>query len=227
MKTIIYLMLFFLFAIPFIYAQDKPETNKEDKYKLFNSVGVFAGGDLMSISGDAPSKTSYSGSFGFLAGISLEFNLTKDIKILLQPMYNKKITKLLYDVGEYELRDSMRLGFDYIRVPLLAKINALNGVTYFISGFEFGFLLSSKLNDKDKINPEKDISSYVKEFDFAALFGVGVNIKISSNRLFAELRYIQSLSNMSDNDINKFGSYLPTRFRFAGLQLHTGFNFSL
>ena len=121
----------------------------------------------------------------------------------------------------------MRMGFDYIRVPLVVKINAFNGVTYFLSGLDFGFMLSSKLNDIEKVNPERDISSYVNKFDLAALFGVGVNFKLNSNLLFVELRYLQSLTNMSNNDINKFGSYLPTRFRLAGLQLHTGFNFSL
>ncbi len=227
MRKIIYLILFLLTTIPYIHAQNNPELKNVESYKLFNSAGIFIGGDLTGISGDAPEETSYAGSPGYLAGISIEFNLTKDIKLMLQGMYNRKNSKLLFDVGEKEPLDSMRMGFDYIRVPLVAKINAFNGVTYFLSGLDFGFMLSSKLNDIEKVNPERDISSYVNKFDLAALFGVGVNFKLNSNLLFVELRYLQSLTNMSNNDINKFGSYLPTRFRLAGLQLHTGFNFSL
>lgn len=223
---IIFLILLTLGAFQFSNAQNKSE-DINDGYRLFHSAGIFAGVDLTGFSGDAPVDASYAGSPGFLAGISIELNITKDIKLLVQPMYNIRNTKLKYDIGEKELKDSLRLGFDYIRVPLVVKLNALNGVTYFVSGIDFGFLLSSRANDIEKKNPERDISSYLNEFDFAALFGIGVNIKISSNNLFAELRYTQSLTNMSNNDVNKFGSYLPTRFRFTGFQLQTGFNFSL
>jgi hypothetical protein len=226
-KQIFLLLLFLLFTSVIAEAQNITDKNEKQKYKLFSSIGIFGGADLTSISGDAPEDVSYSGNIGFLGGISVEFNITEDIKLLLQPMYNVKGTKILYDIGENEPRDSLRLKFDYIRVPVLAKINAFNGVTYFLSGLDIGFLLNSVLYDIEKINGETDISEFVNEFDVAALFGFGVKFNVKSNSLYFELRYSQSLLNMSDNSINKFDSYLPTRFRLSGLQLLTGFNFNL
>jgi hypothetical protein len=224
MKKLVYLFLFLLLGSSVVSAQ----TNDISKQKsgIFKSIGVFAGGDYSGLSGDAPQDAAYARKFGFLGGVSVEFNITKDIKLLLQPMYNIKNSKLLYDIGETELYDSLQFKFEYIRVPLLAKINAFNGVTYFLSGVDFGYLLKSTANDKEKIT-EKDISSYVNKFDLAALFGVGVNFKVKSNDLYLELRYSQSLLNMSNNSQNKFDSYLPTRFRLMGFQLLTGFNFNL
>ena len=224
-KNIVYLILIMIFTNSFVNAQDK--TEPKQKYKLFSSIGVFAGADLSFLTGDAPKDASYSGKPGFLAGLSVEFNLNKDIKILLQPNYSLRNTKVLYDVGDPELRDSLLVKFNYFRVPVVVKINAFNGVTYFLSGLDFGYLLNSKLSKTDIPSEETDISYLVNSFDLSAVFGFGVNFNIKSNSLYLELRYSQGLLNMSNNDVNKFDSYLPTRFRLAGLQLLTGFNFNL
>jgi hypothetical protein len=96
-----------------------------------------------------------------------------------------------------------------------------------LSGLDFGLLLNSNLSKTDNLSEETDISSFVNEFDLSAIFGFGVNFKIKSTALYFELRYSAGLLNMSNNDVNKFDSYLPTRFRLSGFQMLTGFNFNL
>lgn len=226
-KQIFFLLLFLLFTSHILKAQTITEKNEKQKYRLLSSIGIVGGADYAGLTGDAPEDASYSGNFGFLGGISVEFNITEDIKLLLQPMYNIKSSKMLFDIGENDPRDSLRLKFEYVRVPVIAKINAFNNVTYFLSGLDVGFLLKSVIYDIEKLNGEKDISDFVNEFDLAAFFGFGVNFNIKSNSLYLELRYSQSLLNMSDESVNKFNSYLPVRFRFSGLQLLTGFNLNL
>jgi hypothetical protein len=221
----VYLLIFIIITSPFVNAQIKTDPNQ--KCKFFSSVGIFVGADLSYLTGDAPKDASYAGKPGFLGGLSAEFNLTKDIKLLLQPTYNLKNTKVLYDVGEEDPRDSLLLKFSYFRVPVLMKINAFNGVTYFLSGLDFGFLLSSKLSKTVNPSEETDISNLVNKFDLSVIFGFGVKFKLWSNSLFAELRYSQGLLNMSDNSVTKFDSYLPARFRVMGLQLLAGYNFNL
>ena len=227
MKKIFYILLVFLISAGTIYAQKESKDTKQNKYKLFSSVGIFAGSDLTSLSGDAPKDVSYGSKPGIMAGISVEFNITDDIKLLLQPMYSIRYTKGLFDIGEPDPLDSMRTKFEYIRVPLSAKINAFNGVTYFVGGLDFGYLLNASLYDIEKVNGERDIKNILNEIDLAALFGVGVNFKIASNFLYFELRYEQSLLNMSNTDANANSGYFPSRFRLGGFQLFTGFNFSL
>jgi len=226
-KQIFFLLLFLIFASTILKAQTNPEKNEKQKSGFLSSIGVIGGADRTSLSGDAPKDASYSGNLGFLGGISVEFNITEDIKLLLQPVYNIKGTKILYDIGENDYRDSLRLKFDYIRVPVIAKINAFNGVTYFLSGLDLGFLLKSVSYDIEKINGETDISDFVNEFDIAAFFGFGVNFNIKPGALYLELRYSQSLLNMSDESVKEVNSYTPARFRLSGLQLLTGFNFNL
>lgn len=227
MKKIVYLLLVFLLSAGTIYAQKETSNTKTNKYKLFSSVGIIGGTDLATLSGDSPKDVSYGVKPGFMGGISVEFNITEDIKLLLQPMYSIKYTKGLFDTGEPDPIDSMTSKFEYIRVPLSAKINAFNGVTYFLGGLDFGYLLSASLYDNEKVNGERDVKNALNEIDLAALFGVGVNFKIASNFLYFELRYEQSLLNLSNTDANANAEYFPTRFRLGGFQLLTGFNFSL
>jgi hypothetical protein len=195
---------------------------------LLNSVGVFGGLDYSKLTGDAPEDASYSSGIGYQAGISAEFNITKDIRILFQPQYNLKTVKVLYDIGEDEPLDSLRLKFTYIRFPVLVKIMAFNGVTYFLSGLDPGYLSKSTAQDTKGITDERDISTYVMEFELAATFGFGVNFNfIKPHDLYLELKYSQSLLNLSDDSVQKFDSSLPQRFRLSGLQLNAGFNFNL
>ncbi|MCK7517466.1 MAG: hypothetical protein MZV64_06960 [Ignavibacteriales bacterium] len=61
-----------------------------------------------SLSGDAPEDASYSGKTGFSGGLDpADFTLTEDIVLSIQPRYLQKGTSVAYDVGEYELRDSL------------------------------------------------------------------------------------------------------------------------
>ncbi len=74
-----------------------------------------------SISGDAPEDASYSGKIGFSGGLIADFTLTEDIILSIQPRYLQKGTSVAYDVGEYELRDSLTATLDYISLPIMLK----------------------------------------------------------------------------------------------------------
>lgn len=222
------LLLFLIFTSTLIYAQDKNKEKEPWKYRLFNSVGVFGGADYSKLTGDSPEDVSYSNGIGYQAGLSVEFSITKDIRILFQPQYNLKTVKMLFDIGEDEPLDSIRLKFTYLRFPVMLKIMAFNGVTYFLSGIDPGYLSKSIQQDAEGINEEKDISQYINEFDLAATFGFGVNFNfVKPHDVYLELKYSQSVLNLSDNSVTKFGSDLPQRFRLSGLQLNAGFNFNL
>ena len=174
---------------------------------------------MVSLSGDSPDLTGYSGNGGFVYGLSFETNITKDIKLMIQPNSSSYGTMIGYDVGEEELKDSIELNVSYYRLPVLVKFEALNNYTYFISGLDLGFLNEATYTDVNKTIDEKDISDSFNSFDLAAVFGAGIKFPVSHFVASAELKYSQSILNASSNVPEVQFNSLPSRFRFSGFQL--------
>lgn len=183
------------------------------------TVGLYGGLSMLSLSGDSPDLTGYSGNGGYTFGLSGEITITKDIKLMLQPNYSSYGTMIGYDIGEEELKDSLELDVTFYRLPVLVKFEALNDYTYFISGLDLGYLKDAKYTDVNQTIEETDISDSFQEFDLAAVFGAGVKIPVSYFIASAEVRYSQSLLNLSSNVPEVQFNSLPSRFRFSGFQL--------
>ena len=205
------LLIFFLFNI-----------------STFSQTYIGATGGLMSssLSGDAPEDASYSGKTGFSGGLIADFTLTEDIVLSIQPRYLQKGTSVAYDVGEYELRDSLTATFDYVSLPVMVKITSLNKRIYFSSGLDFGYLMNSTVENIVD-GSTKDVNELIKNYDISATFGFGVNIPIGSPIISLELRYMQSLLNLSDISTSESGSTFPFRFRTSGFQFLTSIIFPI
>jgi len=205
------LLIFFLFNI-----------------SIFSQIYIGATGGLMSssLSGDAPEDASYSGKTGFSGGLIADFTLTEDIVLSIQPRYLQKGTSVAYDVGEYELRDSLTATFDYVSLPVMVKITSLNKRIYFSSGLDFGYLMNSTVENIVD-GSTKDVNELIKNYDISATFGFGVNIPIGSPIISLELRYMQSLLNLSDISTSESGSTFPFRFRTSGFQFLTSIIFPI
>ena len=179
-----------------------------------------------SISGDTPKDASYSGKIGFSGGLIADFTLAEDIILSIQPRYLQKGTSVAYDVGEYELRDSLTATLDYISLPIMLKINSLNKRIFFSSGLDFGYLMNSSVENIVD-GSTKDVSNLFKTFDISATFGFGVNIPIGAPIISLELRYMQSLLNLSDISSDESGTTFPYRFRTSGFQFLTSILFPI
>jgi len=178
-----------------------------------------------SLSGDAPEDASYSGKTGFSGGLIADFTLTEDIVLSIQPRYLQKGSTVSYDVGEYELKDSLTASLDYFSLPILVKINSLNKRVFFSSGLDFGYLINSSVdNIVDGSTKDEDLSNLVKTFDLSVSFGFGVNIPVGSPIISLELRYMQSLLNISED---KLKTTFPKRFRTSGFQFLTSIIFPI
>ncbi len=205
------LLIFFLFNI-----------------SIFSQTYIGATGGLMSssLSGDAPEDASYSGKTGFSGGLIADFTLTEDIVLSIQPRFLQKGTSVAYDVGEYELRDSLTATFDYVSLPVMVKITSLNKRIYFSSGLDFGYLMNSTVENIVD-GSTKDVNELIKNYDISATFGFGVNIPIGSPIISLELRYMQSLLNLSDISSDESGTTFPYRFRTSGFQFLTSILFPI
>ncbi|MBX7041617.1 MAG: PorT family protein [Ignavibacteria bacterium] len=185
-------------------------------------VSAFGGLNLATLSGDSPENTAYSGGAGYIAGLKIDYPLTKDIYLSLQPNYSVYGATLGFDVNEEDYRDSISIDFSYFRVPLVVTFEAMNGITYFSSGFDLGIFNEAGSEFVNGSGSRNDISDYFESLDLSVLFGAGANLPVGPLKIGAELRYVQSLTNASSGKALNEGGYLPPRFRMSGLQILGG-----
>ena len=190
------------------------------------SVGVFGGVNNSGLIGDAPPGATYKDRTGFETGILTEYKITSDVAISLQPMFIEKGVKIAYKVSnEREPQDSIEIILDYFSVPILAKVYAGNEIVYVSGGFDVGYKVDATFK-KVESETEKDVSDSFKDFNFAAIIGVGAQFRLSQFYIFVEGRYSQGLGNISnpnpDDPIEINASY-----RISGLQLFAGIIYSI
>jgi len=187
------------------------------------AVGIWGGLNRAHLSGDAPEDAGYQNRLGLAAGVVGEFNLTRDVKLSLQPMYVQRGTRIAYDLQDYdEPHDSLDVKLNYFSLPVMIKVISGNGKTYVSSGLDFGVLMQAELADLNREGAARDIKNLLQDFDVAVNFGFGVMLPVGSPLLTFELRYSQSLLNLSKTGENTESAALPERFRSTGLQLLAG-----
>jgi hypothetical protein len=187
--------------------------------------GLNGGLTYNGLTGDAPEDASYKRKIGFTAGIHIEMHVTKDILIGLGTNYYKTGTIVTYDIGEKETKDSFDIGISYISIPLTFKILTGSKSTYFTSGFDYKYLLNAELKYLENSQADKDVKARIQNYEFAVFAGFGGLISFGKPKIGLELRYSQSLNNLSNDNFAE-SSGLPARFRFTGFQLLMFFNYS-
>ena len=184
------------------------------------AVGLVGGLNFGSIRGDAPDKISYGGKTGLIIGAVGELALTDEVSLMVQPGLAQRGTSLLVEVeGMNEPVDSGSVSLSYISVPVLVRVMAGHRRTYVTGGLDFSFLSSATLTEGSN---EEDVKDRLKSSDIAVNFGFGGVIRQGSPAVTLELRYAQSLSNLSGRDASDPEDQLPVRFRSSGFQLLAG-----
>jgi hypothetical protein len=185
------------------------------------AIGIFGGVYNSNLIGDAPPGSTYKSDIGLGMGILGEFNITSDVKISLQPMFQQKGARLAYSVStERDPQDSIDITINYFTIPVLMKVYAGNDIMYVSGGFDFGFKLDATFR-RIPSEEEKDISDSFTDFDIAAIFGVGAHFRLGQFYLFIEGRYSQGLGNISSPKEGEPKELNPS-FRTTGLQLFAG-----
>ncbi|WP_348799115.1 porin family protein [Flavobacterium adhaerens] len=147
------------------------------------SLGVRAGVNLATVSGDYENSTNKT---GYYIGLYKEIPVIKSL-LFIQPELQYSSQGFSNNIGDYTI--------DYITVPVLAKIYAVKMLS-FESGPQFGF----KINDKsDPNNPLIDPDFDFDTFDPAWAFGASFNLPFG---LSINGRFITSF-----NSVFKEGDY--------------------
>ena len=188
------------------------------------AIGAVLGLDRGAISGDAPPNTAYGGGMGWIGGVQVDFYLTSDIALSLQPRIDHRSTELTSADEESPDESVADLDFDYVSIPLVLKLEAAGGRTYVTGGVDLGFLTSARISGDGFA---EDIKSLLNGTDVGALVGFGVVFPVGTPRLTTELRYVQGLVNLSNDSEGTTFHNLPDRFHTSGFQLTAGILFPL
>ena len=184
------------------------------------AAGLVGGLNFASIEGDAPRGVSYGTKTGAVFGLFGEIALTEDVSLLLQPTLTQRGTSLGVEVkGMEEPVDSGSVTLSYFSVPVLIRVMAGNQRTFVTGGLDLAFLTGATLKEG---SAEEDIKDRLKGSDIAMNFGFGGVVRRGSPAVTVELRYSQSLTNLSNREVEVGGDKLPVRFRSSGFQLLAG-----
>lgn len=132
-----------------------------------------------------------TGRSGINAGGVFEYWVSDLFAIHTNVLYNMKGNKWERDlsVGTAEYT----WAFDYLSIPILAKFAfGSQAKFYLVVGPEFSFLLSANEVKEGEGWPtgtgERDFKEYMNSFEFAGIFGFGVDIQVDPVVLFIDVR---------------------------------------
>lgn len=191
------------------------------------SLGVKAGGNLSSLSGDVEGMSFLP---GFHAGGFAEIKLSE--KFALQPelLFSMEGGKssFKFQSSEVSMSSEEKLKLGYINLPVMAKYYVTEGLSVEL-GPQIGYLISAKseyefsstfegitIEDSGK----EDVKDFMKKTSFGASVGLGYTMK---NNLYFQARYHLGLSNINDTEDEEDG-YLA-KIKNNGFQLSVGFKF--
>ena len=189
------------------------------------SLGITAGTNTGKFGGVEPPDASYTSRTGINLGGTIAYRFNKDISLTLQPMYSQRGSNI--EMGEDTRRDSLKVyetKIDFLTIPIFVRVDADNGVTYFISGLEFGIPLSAEVSHDGK---NKDISDLLNNIDILASVGMGLRFSIGKPDLLFEFRYYQGLINFNSGNSEDQGNIIFEDFKNSGFQLMAALEWEL
>ncbi|WP_181307794.1 porin family protein [Rufibacter sp. XAAS-G3-1] len=193
-------------------------------------IGLRAGANYSNLSGDLENQDIYENKFGFVGGLTANFDLSGDGFLSLQP-------ELLYSQRGYQYKDDQytigsganainyrsegSVHFNYLDLPILLRINA--GGLFFEGGPQASYLLSIKDKSETFIGDSRTATSNeiekddLSEFEIGYVAGLGYQLE---NGLSLGLRYNGSINSLAKEDSDDL-----TNARHSTFQLTLGFLF--
>jgi len=182
--------LFFALTIlytNFIFAQTKKV-----------QIGLEGGPTLASFDGKDRFKNNHSTKVGFAVGLSLQYDISKTISIRTGVGFERKGFKTrLYNPLTNQDAGEIRYHFDYLTIPVLARVTLGDKIKFFTNaGPYFAYLLDvTDSRGFYKFLPDSWKYNYQK-FDWGITAGIGGALPIKDYLLLTlEIRYNFGLYN--------------------------------
>ena len=163
----------YLIILLFITTQTFAQQNKYQ-------IGIEGGPSLTTLRGNDTQDFTYTSSYS--VGFALQYNITKLFSIHSNISYEKKGTELIHPTGSPESPYILKFNFDYLTVPILARLSFGTKAKFFVNaGPYFGHLFEPTWEDNS--------------FDFGLVTGLGGQIDLNKNLILSlELRNNLGLS---------------------------------
>jgi hypothetical protein len=182
-------------------------------------ASIWGGVNRSSFGGNPPEDATYESIYGLSFGGNLDFQLTNDVEISLEPSFEQKGSNIVFG-DEEKLRDTVltySVKQNYFGLGVIFKITTER---FFVgSGVSFQLLNSATVTFE---STEKDIKDKFLNYDAVAFFNVGYKIPIGGPNLFIELRYIQGLINIYTGESEISPEIYISNYKSSGLKLTTG-----
>ncbi|WP_207436267.1 porin family protein [Sabulibacter ruber] len=189
-------------------------------------IGIRAGAVYSNISGDLDNEDIYQNKFGFVGGITSNFDLTGDGFLSLQPelLYSQRGYQYRddeYRVGNETFRSEGNVNFNYLDLPVLLRINAGGFVVE--GGPQASYLLGIKDKSETFLGDDRTTTSRtiekddLSELEIGYVAGVGYQ---AQNGISLNLRYNGSINALAKEDNDEL-----TNARHSAFQLTVGYLF--
>ena len=210
------------------------------------SIGITAGlnrsfihiANMYSIVHDdhAENLGEYNSKTGFQLGATVKYNVYKDFGLELGGVFRQsEYEHVLFNVENTNVNFSEVL--NYIDVPVSVNYSLMNGQVspYVEAGAAFSFLTnalstSTRDNNKDLVSR----TDYRNKFAVGYFGGAGVEYKIKSFHVFANVRYtfvdkyINKAGTRYSDEVNVFKYYyIDDDFSMNGLQIRLGVSYNV
>jgi len=213
------LFLLFLCGVSIAYSQ--------------SAIGVKAGVNLGSWSfGEDLEGEEFGSNLGFQFGGVLEIAVSEVFSFQPELLYFQKGARneFMFEILGEEIFVESEATFNYIEVPLLAKIKLGNSEAtnlFFTVGPSLGYAASASGTSKSTAggvtteeSEDIELDEEFNRFELSASLGAGVSIPVGSANLFVEARYLLGLSNLvADENSN------DETVRNRGIGISAGFMF--
>lgn len=151
--------------------------------------------------------------------------LIDDIAVNMQAIYSYRSTIIQYDVNyQYEKYDSLSINTDYFELPVNIKVISNNKMSFVTAGLCLAIPLQSIILN-NRLGTEQDIKDRFEPYVLNANFGIGLQFTIGKPMIFVELRYSQSLTNLTKIKINEID--INNKLKSNSIQIYIGMLFTL
>lgn len=188
---------------------------------------------------------------GFQVGGGVDWNITDNISLCSEVLFSYKAFKSIRSgiaIDDRQTITEKQLWFD---VPLYLKYTDHQGLIrpFFYAGIAANFLMRSRaamefVNESPSIpsqtvsaGPDADLYYFRRKVNRSLVFGGGVRYKIGKDFVFADLRYMAGLTNLSNNSYspdqnsngkvtsNRASQYesVDSKFRLDNLSISVGY----
>ena len=188
------------------------------------AVGIYGGLDQSKFSGDLPKNYTYEFKNGYVAGLSFDFAIAKDVFIGLRPNFTQNGANISLPGDDVTISPLLTDPIDtiylfpitnqYLALPVLVQIY-VSRAFYANSGIDFSYNLSSNAN---VFGNEIDINEHMSEYLLHAIFGFGFSIPMGRTSINLEFTYSQGINKLTKRVEIEDGSaprLRTRRFRFA------------